>query len=133
MPHDLWRVVLIAFIGVALVTPTMADTTVSNPAQGLASATEGVVIGIVMVGVALAVGITLLILHEKHKTAEITGCVASGATGMTVMDEKDKRVYSLSGDPVGVKPGDRIVLEGRRRGIIFDVRSVIKDFGVCPP
>jgi hypothetical protein len=50
---------------------------------------------------------------------------------MSVTDDKDKRVYALSGDPVGVKPGDRMTLEGRRRGNIFEARSVMKDLGIC--
>jgi hypothetical protein len=53
-------------------------------------------------------------------------------------DEREKRIYALKGDPVGVKPGDRMTLEGTRRTEsgktpIFEARSVIKDFGVCQP
>lgn len=65
----------------------------------------------------VAVGVTLLILHEKHKQIRITGCVSARAAGMDVTDEGDKRVYSLSGDPVGAKPeesGKMPVFEARR-------------------
>jgi hypothetical protein len=61
----------------------------------------------------------------------------SGATGLSLTDEKDKRVYALSGDPVGVKPGDRMTLEGKRKQsgatLVFEAHSVTKDFGACLP
>jgi len=104
-----------------------------SKAESLDTAGKQIIAGIVVVSAALAVGITLLILHEKHKTSAITGCVTPSASGMSVTDEKDKRVYALSGDPVGVKPGDRETLEGKRHGKIFAARSVIKDLGVCQP
>jgi hypothetical protein len=129
-------VILIALIGVTFATPSMADNPLINPAQGLAKAAEGVVIGIAVVGAVLAVGITLLVLHEKRKTSAITGCITSGVGGMSVKDDKDKRVYTLSGDPAGVKPGDRMTMEGKHRGgkmPVFEVRSVTRDLGACQP
>jgi hypothetical protein len=57
---------------------------------------------------------------------------------MVVTDEKDKRIYSLAGDPPGAKPGDRMTLEGKLRNQsgttpVFEARSVIRDFGTCQP
>jgi hypothetical protein len=56
---------------------------------------------------------------------------------MTVTDEKDKRIYTLAGDPVGVKPGDRMTFEGKRKkddkSLVFEAKSVTKDFGSCQP
>ena len=51
-------------------------------------------------------------------------------------DVKDKQTYTLIGDPVGVKPGNRMTLEGKRgkRGDkkrIFEAHRVIRDFGAC--
>ena len=128
MLRNLFKVVLIAVLSVALVRPARAETLDTLGTQIYA--------GIAVVGAAIAVGIVLIVLHEKHKTKAITGCVASGVSGMSVTDDKDKRVYALSGDPVGIKPGDRRTLEGKRRGgkmPVFEARSVTKDLGVCQP
>ncbi len=128
MPRNLLKVVLIAVLSVALVRPARAET--------LDAVGKQIYAGIAVVGAAVAVGIVLIVLHEKHKTKAITGCVTSGASGMSVTDDKDKRVYALSGDPVGIKPGDRMTLEGKRRGgkiPVFEARSVTKDLGVCQP
>jgi hypothetical protein len=124
---DLWRAVLIIVLSAALAVPARAET--------LETAGRQIEVGIVVVSVAVGVLVTLLILHYKHKKSVITGCVTSGANGMTLTDEKDKRIYTLSGDPVGLKPGDRMTLEGKRKQSgpkpVFEARSVTKDFGAC--
>ncbi len=128
MFHHLGRVVMIAVLSAALATPARAET--------IQAAADQVVIGIVVVSAAVGVGITLLILHQKHKNSA-DGCITSSANGMSVMDEKDKRVYALTGDPVGAKPGDRMTLEGKRRTesgkFVFEAHSVTRDLGVCRP
>jgi hypothetical protein len=39
--------------------------------------------------------------------------------------------------PVGVKPGDRMTLVGKRKQsgntLVFETYSATKDFGACPP
>jgi hypothetical protein len=125
MLRNLLKLVLIAILSIALARPVKAET--------FNSLGDQIIAGIVVVSAAVVVGVVLIVLHEKHKTRAITGCVTSGAGGMSVTDDKDKQVYALSGDPVGVKPGDRMTLEGRRRGNIFEARSVMKDLGVCHP
>jgi hypothetical protein len=59
---------------------------------------------------------------------------------MTVTDEKDKQIYALSGNTTGIKPGDRMKLQGRKekaRGpdkmLVWEAKEVTKDFGVCQP
>jgi hypothetical protein len=130
MPRKfLWRAVLIAVVSVALATPA--------PAESLDTAGKQIVAGIVVVAVAVGLLVTLLIVHYKHKKSTITGCVTAGANGMSVADEKDKRAYALSGDPVGIKPGERMTLEGRRKHagqtLVFEAQSVTRDFGACQP
>ncbi len=129
MPNNLARVVLIAVLCIALVTPARAESLTTARNQAIAA--------IVVVSAVIAVGVTFLILHGKHKTSAITGCVTSETGGMKVMDEKDKRIYALSGDTASVKSGDRMSLEGKRREggktSIFETRRVTKDFGVCQP
>jgi hypothetical protein len=129
MPNKLlWRFVLIVVVCATIAAPAHAET--------FQTLGHEIVAGIVVVSVAIGVGIALLVLHYKHQKRTITGCVASGATGITLTDEKDKRIYTLSGDPVGVKLGDRITVEGkgktRDKKLVFEANRMIKDFGVCP-
>jgi hypothetical protein len=91
----------------------------------------------VVVSAGTAVLVTVLILHHKHKKSSITGCVTTGANGISLTDEKDKRIYAVAGDPPGLKPGDRMTLEGKRKqsgsALVFQAQAVTKDFGVCQP
>jgi hypothetical protein len=57
---------------------------------------------------------------------------------MTLTDEKDKRVYTLSGDTAGAQPGERITLKGKIRTkagepLVWNTTKMIKDFGACQP
>jgi hypothetical protein len=131
VPASFSQVVLIAVLSAALATNARAQIQYG-------AREDEVVTGIVVVSAGVAVGITLLILHQKHKQSRITGCVRAGATGMDVTDESDKRIYSLAGDPFGVKPGERLTFEGKRRNEsgkmpIFEARRVVRDLGTCQP
>ena len=134
---SIWRVVPIALLCVGLATPAWADQPrlAANVGGGLQKAGEEVVAGIVVAAVAVVIVVALLVRHDKPQ--RITGCVSSGANGMSVTDEKDKRDYALSGDAAGVKPGDRMTLEGKRehagQALVFDTRKVTRDFGACQP
>jgi hypothetical protein len=125
----LWRAVLIAVVSVALTVPARGES--------LQTAGDQILAGIIVVSVAAGVLVTVLVLHYKHKKAAITGCVISAQNGLSLTDEKDKRLYILSGDAVGIKLGDRITLEGNRKHrdntLVFDAHRVVKDFGVCQP
>jgi hypothetical protein len=123
------RALLIVVLCAALVAPARAES--------LETAGHQVVAGIVVVSVGIGVLVTVLIVHYKHKTNTITGCIASGANGLSLTDEKDQRRYAVSGDPVGIKAGDRMTLEGKRKQsdktLVFEARTVTKDFGACRP
>lgn len=126
----LWQGVLIAALTSALATPARANQLQTNA--------DEIVVGIVVVSAAIAVVVTVLVLHHhKPKNRAITGCVDSGANGMSVTNEKDKRNYALSGNTVGVKQGDRMTLEGKANGpgstLAFEVQKVTRDFGACQP
>jgi hypothetical protein len=121
---------LIAVLSAVLATDARAET--------LNTARDQIVTGIVVVSAGVAVGVTLLIRHDRHTQSRITGCVNAGATGIDVTDESDKRIYSFAADPVGAKSGERLTLEGKRRKEsgkmpAFDARRIIKDLGACQP
>lgn len=57
-----------------------------------------------------------------------------------VPQDLDKRVYVLSGNMAGVKPGDRLKLQGKKvkptgseKTLGWEATKVAKDFGVCQP
>jgi hypothetical protein len=99
---------------------------------------DGPVVGPIMGALAGVVAIALVVVYYSKKRA-ITGCVAAGANGMTLTDEKDKRIYALSGDTTDIKPGERMKLRGRKvkskgpdKTLGWEAKKVSKDFGVCP-
>jgi hypothetical protein len=126
--ESLRRAVLIPVLCLTLATPSRAES--------LTTARNQLIAGIVVVGAAMAV-FAILVIHHKHKPTAITGCVRPGANGMSLTDEKDKRTYALSGNPVGLKPGDRMTLVGRPKksgeAPVFEAQRVVKDFGACQP
>jgi hypothetical protein len=126
----LWRGIAIVALSVALVAPARADK--------LQTEGEEIVIGIVAVAVALVVTTVLVIHYSKKRT--ITGCVSSGLNSMTVTDEKDHQIYALSGNTVGIRPGDRMRLQGKKvkpkdpdKTLVWETREVKRDFGLCQP
>jgi hypothetical protein len=59
---------------------------------------------------------------------------------MTLVDEKDKQIYMLSGDTTDIKPGDRMKLQGKKvkskppdKTLGWEASQVTKNFGACPP
>jgi hypothetical protein len=127
-----WRGVLIVVLSVVLATPAEAQS-------GKIVNTGQIVAAIVGVAAALVV-VTVVIIHESSKKRTITGCVNSEENGMSVTDEKDKRIYALSGNTAGIKPGDRITLQGKKvrpkgsdKTLVWEAKRVTKDFGACQP
>ena len=121
--------ILIAVLCVTLARPARSET--------LTAARDQIVIGIVAVGAGIGVLVTLLVLHARHQHRVVTGCVSPRITGMSLTDEKDKRTYELAGDTAGVKPGDRMTLEGKpketSKTLVLEVHKVTGDFGACQP
>lgn len=128
----LWRGALVVALCVVLAIPAQA--------QGLSkSDVRNIEIGIVAVAVALVV-IVVVVVHETRKKRTVTGCVISGANGMSVTDEKDKRTYALSGNTADIKAGDRVTLQGKtikpkaaNTPLGWGVNKQTKDFGACQP
>jgi hypothetical protein len=124
--------VLVVVLSFVLVMPAEAQNSgkiVSN----------GTIAGVI-VGVAAGVAVIAIVAVHYSKKRTITGCVNSGDSRMTVTDEKDRQVYVLSGDTAGIKPGNRIKLQGKKvkstgpeKPLGWEARKVAKDFGVCQP
>jgi hypothetical protein len=124
------RAVLVLILCAALATPARADlkSQVSND----------IVAGVVVAAAVVVVAAILIVHYSKKRT--VTGCVSSGPNGMTVTDEKDRQVYALSGNTVGITPGDRMKVHGKKvkskgpdKTLVWEARDVARDFGVCQP
>jgi hypothetical protein len=123
--------VLIIALGLALTTPARArdlQSTAGEAAVGIGAAAAAVVV-VVIIGA----------VHYSKKRS-ITGCVAPVGNGMTITDENSKRVYALSGNALGIKPGERMKLKGQKmktagpdKLLGWEATKVSKDFGVCQP
>jgi hypothetical protein len=100
-----WCGILIVVLIVGLAKPARADKLTADVA--------GIIVAIVVVGVALAFVVPATIIHYTKKRT-ITGCVSLGANGMSVTDERDKQIYTLSGETTAIRPGDRMKLRGRK-------------------
>jgi hypothetical protein len=119
---------LVIALTLALATPARADKLDTDGRE--------IVIGIVAATAAVAVLITVLALHYLKKRA-VTGCVDSAGAGMTLTDD-NHHVYLLSGNTLGIQPGDRMKLRGQLikskgpdKTLVWEAREVTKDFGVC--
>jgi hypothetical protein len=125
-----WRGVLIVVLSVALAKPAEASGYPSGGA--IAAAIVGVAAAVVVVAV--------VVIHKSSEKRTIMGCVNPGGSGMTVTDEKDMQTYALSGNTTGMNPGDRMKLQGKKvkskgadKTLVWEVKAVAKDFGVCQP
>lgn len=98
----------------------------------------GTIVGIVVGVVAALVVIAVVAVHYSKKRT-ITGCVQPAQNGMIVSDEKDKLVYTLSGDTTGVKPGERMAFHGRKikpngdHPLGWEITKIRADYGACRP
>lgn len=97
---------------------------------------DGAIVGIIA---GLVVG-TIVVVYLLTRKQTITGCVTSNGNGMTITDEKDKRIYTLEGGAAGVTPGDRVKLQGKKikpqapdTTYRWQTEKVNQDFGACHP
>jgi hypothetical protein len=99
----------------------------------------GEVVGIAAaIGAVIVVGTVVLVeVHKSHHT--IKGCVTTGPSGLTVVNESDKKTYALTGVGANVKVGDIIKVNGNKEKKQLDsagnedfvVTKMNKDYGPC--
>jgi hypothetical protein len=100
---------------------------------------KGEIIGIIAGVAAGLVVVGVLVYHGTHKhPSSITGCVAPGADGLTLRNEKDKKMYALSGYSAALNAGERVTIQGKKIRDAsgkpsFQVATLAKDFAVCTP
>jgi hypothetical protein len=126
----LFRIALIGIISLALSTSASADQLQSDADHALAAA---------IAVVAVVVVVTVILIRQASSNRTITGCVSSTQDGILVTSEKDKKVYTLSAETSGVKPGERMTLHLKKiktkgsNTLTWETKKVTKDFGACQP
>jgi hypothetical protein len=125
--------VLVIALSCVLCMPAKAD---SGTIGGVGT---GTIVGVVVGVVAVVAVVAIVVIHKTSGKGTITGCVKPAQNGMSVNDEKDQRVYTLSGDTAGVKPGERMTLQGKKikpnagNPPGWEITKVRTDYGVCQP
>lgn len=99
----------------------------------------GTIVGVIA-GVVAGVAVVAIVAIHYSKKRTITGCVKPAAqNGMVMNDEKDKLVYTLSGETSGIKPGERMTLQGKKikpntgNPLGWEITKIRTDHGVCQP
>jgi hypothetical protein len=97
---------------------------------------KGQVIGAIAGAAAALTAVGFLVYHETHKHPSITGCLASVPDGLVLQNERDKKVYALSGDSSALKAGERVTVKGKKIKDAsgkpsLQVEALTKNFGTC--
>ena len=116
------------------------STVVAKPAEARGYPSAGAIVGGIAAVAAAVVIVAVVVIHKSTTKRTITGCVSSGEKGMSVIDEKDKQVYALSGNTDGIMPSSRMTIKGKKiktkgaaKTLVWEAKQVTKDFGHCQP
>jgi hypothetical protein len=91
-------------------------------------------------GVAAVIVVGTVVLVEVHKSHHtVKGCVTSGPDGLQVHNERDQKVYALTGLTANVKIGDIVKLNGNKEknqkdsagDVDFMIQKMSRDYGPC--
>ncbi len=133
-PKSIWRILMVMALALAL--SAAADAQI-GAISGRIGPSPGPIIAGVVAAIAVVVIVAVLVVHKGSEKRTVTGCVKSGADGMSVIDDGDKRLYVLSGNTAGINPGERLRLQGQKtkngKTLVWETRKVGADLGVCPP
>ena len=108
----------------------------SRPAEAQAvSGAQAIGILAIIAGVGAAIGIG--VYYAVRQPPSITGCITSGARGMSLQNEGNHQDFLLMGDIATIKPGDRVRLKGKKKkdsggNRSFLVDQMKKNYGACP-
>ena len=104
--------------------------------DSLKTTSHEIVGAMVGVGVAVGVGVGFGVYYATHPT--IKGCVSEGPGGLQLKNDKDQKIYSLTGATTDVKAGEVVSLRGKKKSAkgastadFFWVEKVGKSSGTC--
>jgi len=94
---------------------------------------SGKAIGIGVGAAAAGAGTLFLVMHNR---GAVTGCVRQTDDGLRLVDEKKNKSYALEAGSMGLKPGDRVQLKGKKSSgdggmQMFEPTKVVKNLGSC--
>ena len=134
--------ILTAYVFCGASTPTTQGCNTQNTGSIGPSKGEVVAVG-VAVGAVVVVGTVIVIYEVNDHHHTIKGCATLTPDGIQVIDERDKRTYTVTGVTADVKPGDRVKVHGNKekqqKGSTaptdFVVQKINKNYGPCttPP
>ena len=110
----------------------------ARPAHAtIAYASDGKAIGVIIAVVAIGALIGFGIYYAVHHGHSLKGCTAASSSGLELVEDGDKKHYMLMGDVQGIKPGDRLHVQGNKgkkagaQDKTFTVTKVAKNYGAC--
>jgi hypothetical protein len=139
MTKILSGVVIVALVFVLCATAEAQRPNTVAPSPHIGGISDGEIAGIVAGAVVPVVVIVVVAMHHSARQRKITGCVVASPNGLTVNNERDNRVYALSGDTSAVKAGERMSLQGHKINpdggspLGWQVSQIQKDYGACQP
>src|SRR5258706_5084698 len=102
MTHRLLLTAAVVVLCLTLTVPSSAQSGTS-PLAGVPG--KGQVAGIIVGIAAVAAVLGYVVYRSTHRHDSIAGCLASGGAGLTLADEKDKRIFPPIGSTTDLKPG----------------------------
>lgn len=136
MPKQLRLTLVVALITAVLLACRPAEA--QSGGFGTIGPSKGEVVGAIVGAIAVVAVITVVVVYAvKHKPS-ITGCAVASPAGMTLQDQGNSQKFLLTGNTAGIKPGDRVKLQGKKlKGgdastRTFTVLNLKHDYGACP-
>ncbi len=101
-----------------------------TPPKGGYSSSTGIAIG---AAAAAGVAVAVLALHYR---GTVEGCVEPSSNGLKLLNEKDKKTYSLEANNLGLKAGEMVKVRGKKeKGSAgqpaFQAKKLVKNLGSC--
>jgi hypothetical protein len=128
--HCLLRTSMLLVLSFALAVPATAQS-----GLGRIGPSNGEIAGILVgAGAGIAV-VTVVIYRTMHKHPTIVGCVHRGPDGLFLTNQKNNKIYPLSGE-ASLKADEQIAVKGKEvkdpsGKLSFHVEKITKDYGAC--
>jgi hypothetical protein len=129
----LLRTLMVLVLSFALAIPAT-----SQSGSGKIGASNGEIAG-ALVGAGAVIGVVAVVIYRKtHKHPAIVGCVNRGAEGLMLTNQKNNKIYALTGDAASLKPDEQVAVKGREikdssGKLSFQVEKITKEYGACHP
>ena len=130
---------IVAFVGLSSFLLCGATSPSGCPSGSPPGPSKAQVTGaVVAIAAVVAVGTIVIVeVNKSHHT--LKGCVTVGPDGVLVHNERDRKVYALTGITANVKAGDIVKVHGKKNkkqpnslgDEDFVVAKISRDYGPC--